>query len=65
MCVDLHLKVVIRISNVYEFEKAVQYFLQFTNVRLLKMGFIILKNVSCKTKTKQFPLVVYRDYKSA
>jgi len=33
-------------------EEAAQFLIQFSNVRLLKIGFVILKNVSCKIKNK-------------
>jgi len=33
-------------------EEAAQFFIQFSNVRLLKIRFIILRNVSHKIKNK-------------
>jgi len=39
-------------------EKAAQFFIQFSNVRLLKIRFVILKNVSCKIKIKAISIGV-------
>jgi hypothetical protein len=52
MCVDLQLKWLLKFPICMNMQKAAQFFTQFSNVRLLKIRFVILKNVSCKIKKK-------------